>query len=237
MTNATPRSHEPTPYDDNDPLDFLSNLGEDVCAAQQALFSHPEMKGWLERTPGLGHEIPWTIASFTDETGRRISGLVVAGNFTNGKWDLTTEFVLFTGRARRPGTFLSVDGSVVSVRPQGSVPGVGPRRPDCMTLLKEVQAASMAWAAQPSLRARWAVFAATHGCSAVPNTFVELRFQDQCYRGLLVDGTLDSTGLWDMEQPVALLLPTGRTVELLADQADSVTFLTGGEHYDLKRFG
>ncbi|MBO1329460.1 hypothetical protein OQ496_13615 [Acetobacter suratthaniensis] len=225
------------PHDDSDPLDFLSNLGEDVSAAQQALFSHPEMAGWLERTPGLGHEIPWTIASFTDETGRRVSGLVVAGSFTNGKWDLTTEFVLFTGRARRPGAFLTVDGSAVSVRPQGSLPGVGPRRPDCMTLLKEVQAASMAWAAKPSLRAHWAVFATTHGCGPMPDTFVELRFEDKCYRGLLIDGTLDSTGLWDMEQYVALLLPTGRTVELLADQADSVTFLTGGEHYDLKRFG
>ncbi|WP_159101635.1 hypothetical protein [Acetobacter papayae] len=125
----------------------------------------------------------------------------------------------------------------MSVRPQGSLPGVGPRRPDCMTLLKEVQAASRAWAAKPSLRAHWAVFSATHGCSSIPDTFVELRFEDKCYRGLLIDGTLDSTGLWDMEQYVALLLPTGRTVELLADQADSVTFLTGGEHYDLKRFG
>ena len=199
MTNVTPRSHEPNPYDDRDPLDFLSNLGEDVSAAQQALFVHPELPEWLERTPGLGHEIPWTIASFTDETGRRVSGLVVAGHFTNGKWDLTTEFVLFTGRARHPGTFLTVDGSAVSVRPQGSLPGVGPRRPDCMTLLKEVQAASRAWAAKPSLRAHWAVFSATHGCSPIPDTFVELRFQDKCYRGLLIDGTLDSTGWWDME--------------------------------------
>lgn len=50
----------------------------------------------------LARAIPWTIASFTDETGRRVSGLVVAGDFTNGQWDLTTDFVLFTGRARRP---------------------------------------------------------------------------------------------------------------------------------------
>ncbi len=105
MTNLTLRSDEPNPHDDSDPLDFLSNLGEDVSAAQQALFVHPELAGWQERTPGLGHEIPWTIASFTDETGRRVSGLVVAGDFTNGQWDLTTDFVLFTGRARHPGTW------------------------------------------------------------------------------------------------------------------------------------
>lgn len=220
-------------HDDSNPLDFLSNLGEDVSAAQQALFVHPELAGWLERTPGLGHEIPWTMASFTDETGRRVSGLVVAGSFTNGKWDLGTEFVLFTGRARHPGTFLTVDGTAVNARAQGSVPGVGPRRPGEMALLKEVQAASMAWAACTSLRAHWASFAATHGCSPMPDTFVELRFRDQCYRGLIIDGTLDSTGLWDMEQPVALVLPSGRTIGLQADQADSVAFLTGGEQYDL----
>lgn len=52
MTNVTPRSHEPTPHDDRDPLDFLSNIGEDVSAAQQALFTHPELASWLERTPG-----------------------------------------------------------------------------------------------------------------------------------------------------------------------------------------
>ncbi|WP_148300108.1 hypothetical protein [Acetobacter papayae] len=35
------------PHDDSDPLDFLSNLGEDVSAAQQALFSHPSWRdGW-----------------------------------------------------------------------------------------------------------------------------------------------------------------------------------------------
>lgn len=225
------------PHDDSDPLDFLSNLGEDVSAAQQALFSHPELAGWLERTPGLGHEIPWTIASFTDETGRRVSGLVVAGSFTNGKWDLTTEFVLFTGRGGNAGTFVKVDGAKVNVRPQGSLPGLGPRRPDAMALLKELQAASRAWAASPSLRAYWSLFATTHGCSPIPDTFVELRFQDKCYRGLIIDGTLDSTGFWDMEHPVELLLPTGRTIGLLADQADSVVFLTEGEHYDLKRFG
>lgn len=223
--------------DEEDPLDLLSNLGEDVSAAQQALFVHPELAGWLERTPGLGHEIPWTIASFTDETGRRVSGLVVAGSFTNGKWDLTTEFVLFTGRARNPGTFLAVDGALVQARVQGSVPGVGPRRPDEMALLKELQAASMAWAASPSLRAHWALFATAHGCGPMPDTFVELRFQDQCYRGLIIDGTLDSTGFWDMEQPVELLLPSGRTRGLLADQADSVAFLTGGEQHDLMRHG
>ena len=232
-----PYSHADQPHDDEEPLDFLSNIGEDVSAAQQALFVHPELAGWLERTPGLGREIPWTIVSFTDETGRRVSGLVVAGHFTNGTWDLTTEFVLFTGRARYSGTFLTVDGATVNARKRGSVPGVGPRRPDCITLLKELQAASMAWAARPALRAHWAVFAATHGCQAMPDTFVELRFQDKCYRGLIIDGTLNSTGSWDMEQCVELLLPTGRTVELLADQADSVTFLTGGEQYDLKRFG
>lgn len=237
MTNLTPRSYEPTPRDDSDPLDFLSNLGEDVSAAQQALFVHPELAGWQERTPGLGHEIPWTIASFTDETGRRVSGLVVAGDFTNGQWDLTTDFVLFTGRARHPGTFLTVNGATVNARQQGSVPGIGPRRPDCIALLKEVQAASAAWAARPALRAQWAVFAARHGCGAMPDTLVELRFQDKCYRGLIIDGTLDSTGLWDMEQFVELLLPTGRTVGLQADQADSVTFLTGGIQYDLKRRG
>ena len=237
MTNLTPRSHEPNPHDDSDPLDFLSNLGEDVSAAQQALFVHPELAGWQERTPGLGHEIPWTIASFTDETGRRVSGLVVAGDFTNGQWDLTTDFVLFTGRARHPGTFLTVNGATVNARQQGSVPGIGPRRPDCIALLKEVQAASAAWAARPALRAQWAVFAARRGCGAMPDTLVELRFQDKCYRGLIIDGTLDSTGLWDMEQFVELLLPTGRTVGLQADQADSVTFLTGGIQYDLKRRG
>ena len=69
----------------------------------------------------------------------------------------------------------------------------------------------------------------------MPDTFVELRFQDKCYRGLIIDGTLNSNGVWDMEQSVELLLPSGRTVGLLADQADSVAFLTGGEHYDLKR--
>ncbi|MFT8959083.1 MAG: hypothetical protein ABF917_15515, partial [Gluconobacter oxydans] len=223
--------------DDSDPLDFLSNLGEEVSAAQQALFVHHELAGWKDRTPGLGHEIPWTIASFTDETGRRVSGLVVAGDFTNGQWDLTTDFVLFTGRARHPGTFLTVNGATVNARQQGSVPGIGPRRPDCIALLKEVQAASAAWAARPALRAQWAVFAARYGCGAMPDTLVELRFQDKCYRGLIIDGTLDSTGLWDMEQFVELLLPTGRTVGLQADQADSVTFLTGGIQYDLKRRG
>lgn len=235
MTNMTPRSHEPNPHDDSDPLDFLSNIGEDVSAAQQALFSHPELASWLERTPGLGHEIPWTIASFTDGTGRKVSGLVVAGCFTKGKWDLTTDFVLFTGRAHHPGTFLKVDGATVNAREQGRVPGVGPRRPDCIALLKELQAASVAWAARPALRAHWAAFSAIHGCGPMPDTFVELRFQDKCYRGLIIDGTLNSNGVWDMEQSVELLLPSGRTVGLLADQADSVAFLTGGEHYDLKR--
>ena len=45
-------------FDDvEDPLDLLSNLGEDVSASQQALFVHPELEGRPERTPGAGPEI------------------------------------------------------------------------------------------------------------------------------------------------------------------------------------
>ena len=236
MTENIPHPNEHAQHS-ADGLDLLNTLEERVAAFREALFAHPDAVEWLEHTPGLGFEIPWSVVCCSGPDGERLTGLVVAGVFADGQWVLDAPFVLFTGTASEPGAFVAIDGAHRHISPQGSLPGTGPRRPDQITLLTELAAASAAWAANPALQAQWCAFATAHGCESIPDTFVEFRFQGACYRGLILDGTLDSDGLWDMGRMITLLLPSGRAVCLLADQADTVVMLTRGQYADIKRVG
>ncbi|MBO1326212.1 hypothetical protein K2X14_14525 [Acetobacter sp. TBRC 12305] len=215
-------------------LSLLTNLGEAMDTLRRAFYAHPEAQTLLNRTPALGHELPWTLVRCA-EPSVSVTGLVVGGEHDEGAWDLDGVFTIFTCEHVPTGEFQTIKGWCGDVWVQGRLPGTGPRRPDARILLAELERASCHWASSSRLKARWAEFAAFAGEKAFPDAFVELRFADDCYRGLIVDGRVDCSGVWDFNSLLTLLQPDGALVSLEAGQADSVALLVGGHHADLLR--
>lgn len=215
-------------------LSLLTNLGEAIGTLRMAFYAHLHAGQWLARTPALGHELPWTLVRCS-EPSVCATGLVVGGEHDGGVWDLDGVFTIFTCEHVASGEFITVKGWCGDAFVQGKLPGAGPRRPEPEALLAELARASAHWASSPRLKARWADYASVAGEKAFPDAFVELRFADDCYRGLIVDGQVECSGVWDFTAPLTLLQPDGALVSLEAGQADSVAVLVGGHHADLLR--
>ena len=215
-------------------LSLLTNLGEAVDTLLEAFFRHPDAPRHLVRTPRLGNDIPWVLVA-CDGDELSMTGLVVGGTWDGKGWDLAGSFTLFTCDGDAKGKFVEISGRAGRIRPQGTVPGVGPLRPDLIALQAELVGATFQWARRAGLVRQWTAGAAVSGDGVFPQTFVELRFGADCYRGLVIGGEKDREDRWDYSGVVTLLLPDGRIVDLDAAQADMVEELVHGGHADLSR--
>lgn len=215
-------------------LSLLTSLGEEVDTLLEAFFRHPDAPRYLARTPRLGNDIPWVLVACDGDVSNA-TGLVVAGTWDGKGWDLDGGFTLFTCGGEARGEFLEVAGWAGRIRRLGTVPGAGPLRPDLIALQGELAEATFHWARRAGLVREWAAGASVRGDSAFPQTFVEMRFGPDCYRGLVIAGDRDRNDRWDYDRVVTLLLPGGATVDLDAAQADMVEELVDGGHADSSR--
>ena len=215
-------------------LSLLTSLGEAVDTLLEAFFRHPDHLRHIVATVRLGKDIPWVLAACDGGT-LDATGLVVGGAWNGKRWDFDAGFTLFTCERMPAGEFVEMAPGKGRVRVQGTLPGTGPLRPDMKALQAEIARATARWSRRADLVQEWLFETGACEYAAFPQTFVELRFAADCYRGLVIGGEKDREGRWDYGGIVTLFLPDGRIVDLDAAQADMVEELVYGRHADLSR--
>jgi hypothetical protein len=231
-TRADRPASAPTPDWD----DLFSNPESRVRAFRAALDAYPKRGELMLRTPLLGVGVPWIVVRLGGLDDAEL-GLVVVGDVAkrpNGSrdWNLDRPFQVFVTPRGRPPEIVPVDPSSGQISVDCAVPAdpCYDEEPAVLAVLGEMTDAMAAWSARSDLVAAWTRRAAVEGLRPAPGRYVELTFGSEVYRGLEIAGPDGDDTQCDWAQPIILMLPSGRIVELDAAQADRHVMVGGHDH-------
>ncbi|MBB2158117.1 hypothetical protein HLH33_17750 [Gluconacetobacter diazotrophicus] len=230
------RADRPTSAPAPDWDDLFSNPESQVRAFRAALDAYPMRGELMLRTPFLGVGVPWVVVRLGGLDDAEL-GLVVAGGLVarpdgSRDWDLNRPFQAFVTPRGSPARIVPVDPACSPVSVECTVPADAwhHAEPEALTMLGEMADAMAAWSARSDLVVAWTRRAAVEGLTPAPARYVELAFGTDVYRGLEIAGPdVDDMGC-DWNEPITLMLPSGRIVELDAAQADRHVMVGGHDH-------